>query len=262
MLLEAQQNTLFVEIDLNIKIDEFEGPIGLLLTLITKNKLDITRISLVKIVDQYIEFSEKHKPDLKTSAEFVRIASILLYLKTVALANTPNSLDEEMEIETTQLLSQLELIKKFRILRDLLKEKRKEKKKMLSKLVKRNMANSKQYSVEDIIRYAVKYFINIQRDKKFSLKRDEVSISEKIEEIKRILQTRHSINFSELAFSQPLTQVIASFMAILETTKAEITSLKQEKNFDDILIIRRNLWSENIAKNIANKEEASVNSYD
>lgn len=239
MELATQQNTLFVEIDLNIKIDEFEGPIGLLLTLITKNKLDITRISLVKIVDQYIEFSEKHKPDLKTSAEFVRIASILLYLKTVALTNNPNSLDEEMELETTQLLNQLELIKQFRKLRDLLKEKRKEKKKMLSKLVKRNISKSKQYTIDDLIRYAVKYFINIQRDKKFSLKRDDINISEKIEEIKRILQIRHSINFSELTFSQPLVQIIASFMAILETTKSEITSLKQEKNFDDILIMRR-----------------------
>lgn len=237
--MELQQNILFVEIDLNIKIDEFEGPLGLLLTLITKNKLDITRISLVKIVNQYIEFAEKHKPDLKTSAEFVRIASILLYLKTLALTNNPSNLDEDMEIETTKLIEQLEIIKQFRKLRDLLKQKRNEKKKMLSKLVKRNISKSKQYSLDDIIRFAVKYFINIQRDKKFSLKRDEVNISEKIEEIKRILQIRHSINFSELTFSQPLIQVIASFMAILETTKSEITSLKQEKNFDEILITRR-----------------------
>ncbi len=237
--MESQQNILFVEIDLNIKIDEFEGPLGLLLTLITKNKLDITRISLVKIVNQYIEFAEKHKPDLKTSAEFVRIASILLYLKTLALTNNPSNLDEDMEIETTKLIEQLEIIKQFRKLRDLLKQKRNEKKKMLSKLVKHNISKSKQYSLDDIIRFAVKYFINIQRDKKFSLKRDEVNISEKIEEIKKILQIRHSINFSELTFSQPLIQVIASFMAILETTKSEITSLKQEKNFDEILITRR-----------------------
>lgn len=237
--MEPQQSILFVEIDLNIKIDEFEGPLGLLLTLITKNKLDITRISLVKIVNQYIEFAEKHKPDLKTSAEFVRIASILLYLKTLALTNNPSNIDEDMEIETTKLIEQLEIIKQFRKLRDLLKQKRNEKKKMLSKLVKRNISKSKQYSLDDIIRFAVKYFINIQRDKKFSLKRDEVNISEKIEEIKRILQIRHSINFSELTFSQPLIQVIASFMAILETTKSEITSLKQEKNFDEILITRR-----------------------
>lgn len=237
--MESQQNILFVEIDLNIKIDEFEGPLGLLLTLITKNKLDITRISLVKIVNQYIEFAEKHKPDLKTSAEFVRIASILLYLKTLALTNNPSNIDEDMEIETTKLIEQLEIIKQFRKLRDLLKQKRNEKKKMLSKLVKHNISKSKQYSLDDIIRFAVKYFINIQRDKKFSLKRDEVNISEKIEEIKKILQIRHSINFSELTFSQPLIQVIASFMAILETTKSEITSLKQEKNFDEILITRR-----------------------
>lgn len=233
------QNSVIVEIEMNIKTDEFEGPLGLLLTLITRNKLDITKISLVKIVDQYIEYSQLHKPDLKTSAEFVRIASILLYLKAIALSDTQENIDEDMEAETQNLLSQLEVISQFRKLRDILKLKRKERKMMISKSVKKNIAKMKQYSIDDIIKYAVKYFINAQRNKKFQLKRDEISTSRKIEEIKNILKIQDHFRFSEFVISKPVIEIVASFMAILETTKSEITNLAQEKNFDEILVSKR-----------------------
>ncbi|MEN2997828.1 MAG: segregation/condensation protein A [Brevinematia bacterium] len=229
-----------IEIEMNVKIDEFEGPLGLLFCLIVKNKLDITKISLLKIVDQFLEFSEFHKPDLKTSAEFVRIASILVYLKASALSNNLEHTSKEIEEETENLLSQLKVIKKFREAGVFLKMKRKERKMMFSKLTKRNIARTRQYSVDDIVRLAVKYFINTQRDRKFQLKKYEVSVSSKIEEIKKLLEIRHSFNFSELVISQPIAQVIASFMAILETTKSEITSLEQKRNFSDILVLRRN----------------------
>lgn len=239
MQTKTHQNPPFlVEIDITVKVDEFEGPIGLLLTLILKNKLDITRISLIKIVDQYIEYSQKQKPDLKTYAEFIRIASILLYLKTSALSDTKEK-DEDMEIETENLLHQLQIIEKFRKLKEELKLKRKERIKMLSKTVKMNISKAKQYSIDDLIRYSVKYFINIQRNKEIKLKRDEEKLSIKIEEIKRILAIRNSFKFSEFVISQSIPQVITSFMAILETTKSEITTLKQEKNFDDIFVFKK-----------------------
>ncbi|MFN4245213.1 MAG: segregation and condensation protein A [Brevinematia bacterium] len=236
----VQSSSVFVEIDMMVKIDEFEGPLGLLLTLIVKNKLDITRISLVKIVDQYIEYSKIQKPDLKTYAEFIRIASILLYLKTLALSGTKEK-DEDMEMETENLIHKLQIIEKFRKLGEELKMKRKERKKMLSKMVKRDIFRARRYSVDDIMRLAVKYFINIQRDKKIQLKRDEGNLTETIEKVKMILRTRHSFSFSEFVTSQSINQIITSFMAILETTKSDLTALKQEKNFDDIFVLRKSL---------------------
>lgn len=229
----------FVEIDISVKTDEFEGPLGLLLTLITKNKLDITRVSLTKIVDQYIEYSRNNKPELVTSAEFVRIASIFLYLKATSLLAKPVPKDEDMEAETEVLMSQPETVKEFRLLKDLLKNKRAIRRMMLSKQVKRNIIKHKDYTLQDLVRLAVKYFINIQRDREYRLKKDEINVSEKIDQIKRILNSRHSFSFSELVMSEPVLQRIASFIAILETTRLEITRLKQEKHFDDILVLKR-----------------------
>lgn len=241
MNLETQEkeSLLFVEVDINIKVDEFEGPIGLLLTLITKNKLSITRISLVEIVDQFIGFSKLHKPDLRTFAEFVRIVSILIYLKSVALSSKLQELDEEMEVETEDLLSRLEVLQRFREIKNFLKAKREERRRMLSKQVKRGIKRMKEYSVDELVRYVVKFLINLQEVKKYQLKRDEVSVSEKVEKVKAWLTTRDSFNFSDFVKFQPTVQVIASFMAILETTRSNITALHQKENFSDIIVLRK-----------------------
>jgi segregation and condensation protein A len=230
------------DLDITFKLDEFEGPIGLLLTLITQNKLDITRISLIKIVDQFMEYSKKYKPDLVTLTEFLRVATILLYLKTKAIIGS-NEENEEIENETEELLSQLEVIKEFRELRDILKEKMLKRRRFVSKMGGINIKYKesdilKKYDVDDVLRIAVKYFININRNNKIAVKRDEVSVGEKIEELKKILTITPVISFSEIAFSKDVHSVIASFMAILETTRIEMTKLKQEKNFDEIFIIK------------------------
>ncbi len=233
----------FEDLEITFKLDEFEGPLGLLLTLITKNKLDITRISLIKIVDQFMEYSKKYKPDITTLAEFLRVATILLYLKTKALVGSTEE-DEEIESDTQELLSQLEVIKEIREIRDILKRRMSERKKFLSKkegLKIRHVSysESKKYDVEDILKVAVKYFINMNRDRKIVIKRDEVSVGEKIEELKRLLSVSPVIPFSQIALlSKDIHSVIASFMAILETTRTEITKLRQEKNFDEILVIK------------------------
>ncbi|MGC8965033.1 MAG: segregation and condensation protein A [Brevinematia bacterium] len=233
-----QGSGYIVEIDLKVKIDEFEGPIDLLLSLILKNKLDITRISLAKIVDQFMEYSKLNKPDLKTYAEFLRVGSILLYLKAMAISNSSLNIDEEMEIETQNLINQLEILNLFRDLRNKLKQMHQRRGRFLSKSIKRSMRDHRQYSLDDVVKYAVKYFINIRRDLRFSLKRSEINVNEKIEEIKRLLMLKPVFTFSEFVASKSTIHVVASFIAILETTRSELTRLHQNKNFDEINIMK------------------------
>ena len=65
-----------------IKIDNFEGPIDLLLYLIEKNKMKIEEINLTQITDQYIEYIEEmEKMNLEIASEFIVMTSTLLYLK-------------------------------------------------------------------------------------------------------------------------------------------------------------------------------------
>ena len=70
----------------SIKLENFEGPLDLLCTLIEKNKMDIYDIKLDEITDQYIEYiKEMEKLNLEITSEFLLMASTLLYLKSKKL---------------------------------------------------------------------------------------------------------------------------------------------------------------------------------
>ena len=70
----------------SIKIDNFEGPLDLLIYLIEKNKMDIYDINLTEITDQYIEYlNAMEEMNLEIASEFLIMASSLLYLKSKKL---------------------------------------------------------------------------------------------------------------------------------------------------------------------------------
>lgn len=77
---------------------EFEGPLELLLSLIEKERLDITRISLAQVADQYVEYlSREEAVPLEERARFLDIASRLILLKSRALLPVLSFTDEEEE---------------------------------------------------------------------------------------------------------------------------------------------------------------------
>lgn len=86
---------------------DFEGPLSLILLLLSKNKIEIRDIPVAEILDQYLEYlNEMQRLDLEIASEFVQMASYLLYIKTRML------LTEEKEItELEQLISSLEQLK-------------------------------------------------------------------------------------------------------------------------------------------------------
>lgn len=71
---------------INYKLEVFEGPMDLLLSLITKHKLDIMDIPIVTLVDQYTEYVRKmQEADMEVASEFLEMAARLVYIKTVSL---------------------------------------------------------------------------------------------------------------------------------------------------------------------------------
>ena len=72
---------------------DFEGPLSLILLLLSKNKIEIRDIPIAEITDQYLEYlNAMEKLDLDIASEFVQMASYLLYIKTRMM------LTEEKEI--------------------------------------------------------------------------------------------------------------------------------------------------------------------
>ena len=89
------------------ELDDFEGPLNLILMLLTKNKIEIRDIQISLILDQYLEFIRgMQEMDLEVASEFVQMASHLTYIKTRMLLSG----DEEVS-ELEQLMDSLEQLK-------------------------------------------------------------------------------------------------------------------------------------------------------
>ena len=87
-------------------MEDFVGPLDLILHLLSKNKLEIKDIQIALILDQYMEWMNKRKElDLEVASDFVTMASHLVYIKTRMLLSIN---DEEAMSEMEQLIATLE----------------------------------------------------------------------------------------------------------------------------------------------------------
>ncbi len=96
---------------LTYKLDVFEGPLDVLLNLITKHKLNIYDIEISKLLEQYMAFiDEAHRQDLELAGEFLEMAARLIYIKTAALLPKPEEA-EQLKKELEGALIELSLCK-------------------------------------------------------------------------------------------------------------------------------------------------------
>ena len=88
-------------------MEDFEGPLILILQLLSKNKIEIKDIQVSVLLDQYLAYLDEMKSmDLEIASEFVAMASHLVYIKTKTLLST----DEEVS-ELEELITSLENLK-------------------------------------------------------------------------------------------------------------------------------------------------------
>ena len=90
---------------LNFKLDVFEGPLDLLLHLISKHKLNINDIEISKLLEQYLDvIAEMKMADLEVASEFLEMAARLVYIKTVSLLPRHEEAENLKKELTGQLL--------------------------------------------------------------------------------------------------------------------------------------------------------------
>ena len=80
---------------ISFKLEVFEGPLDLLLSLISKHKLNICDIEISKLLDQYLIYMEQaHEQDLELAGEFLEMAARLIYIKTAFLLPQPEEAEQ------------------------------------------------------------------------------------------------------------------------------------------------------------------------
>tara|TARA_B100000927_G_scaffold18063_1_gene13940 strand:+ start:413 stop:1123 length:711 start_codon:yes stop_codon:yes gene_type:complete len=98
---------------LNLNISGYEGPLDILLELSKKQKVDIKKISILELANQYLRFVDENIENLKLSADYLVMASLLAYLKSKLLIPEEKEEVEEIQEDLTQRLLHYNAIKKL-----------------------------------------------------------------------------------------------------------------------------------------------------
>ncbi|HHW70078.1 MAG TPA: segregation/condensation protein A [Clostridiales bacterium] len=242
-----------------IKLDIFEGPLDLLLHLISKAKMDIKDISISDITQQYLDYlGEMKKFDIEIASEFLVMASTLVYIKSCNLVPRKKHSTDEDNVEDDEIDSREKLVQKL--------IEYKQYKEVGEKLRKREIIYSNVYykqpedisldGIEDNLLYGLtKYDLFKALEKVLSLKEDNhhsdetkehvvrqdtLTLQERSYQIKCLLNRRSRLSFFAL-FEEHYskTDVIVTFLALLNMIKENQVELYQEKPFDDIIITKK-----------------------
>ena len=239
-----------------VKLQVFEGPLDLLLHLIEKNKIDIYDIPIVEITSQYMEYiRQMEREDLNVMSEFLVMAATLLDIKCRMLL--PKEINEEGEEEDprAELVEQLLQYKMYKYMSYELKDRLSVSGKVLYKdpTIPEEVAKYEQpVDLEELVGNLTLTRLNAifqslmrrQNDKidpirsKFGqIEQEEVSLDEKMMDLRTYAQEHATFRFSELMREQKgKIQMIVTFLAVLELMKTGELTVVQEHLFDDMLI--------------------------
>ena len=168
ILEDKNSDKLQVKNTLELSIDNYEGPLDLLLDLAKTQKVDLMQISIVQLVDQYIAYVDKIKKNLEIAADFLVMASWLAYLKSRLLL--PEDDDEEFSASkmAEKLKLQLRKLEMIRLLSDQLMSKKQMGIDVFFRGIKEGIRtkSTSQYSVS--LYELIKSYADFKRRKNFS----------------------------------------------------------------------------------------------
>jgi len=227
----------------NVKLEQFEGPLELLFSLIEEQKLDITRVSLAEVANQYLaHINDRENVSLDNLAQFLTVASKLILIKSKALLPMLE-LSEEEEDDIRDLEWQLKEYKKFKTISETIG-------KLFS--VARPSFTREGFSGFKAVFYPPENINVFDLKKNFLAVIEQIPVIEKLEEemVREVITLEEKINhlhdhireraessFSEMvADAQDKVDVIVSFLAMLEMVKQKIIEVEQGDLFQEIMM--------------------------
>ncbi|MBI4325346.1 MAG: segregation/condensation protein A [Chloroflexi bacterium] len=234
-----------------VRLDVFEGPLDLLLYLVKKEEVDIYQVNLTKIATQFIEYIEVMRQlDLEIAGEFLVMASTLMYIKSRELLPLDQQIqvegEEDEEDPRWELIRQLVEYKKFKDAAAGLQEREAQQEKTYPRspakpeFVAAPPPPKPEVSLFDLIN-AVSTILKRfgAREEARDVYEDKWTVSEKIEWLMRLMNDRLRLKFSELfAETTSRSEVVVTFLALLELIRLKHLSVSQPEPFSEIEISR------------------------
>ena len=234
----------------HVLLDNFEGPMDLLLHLISQARIEIRDIFVSPIIDQYLEFMEQMPAeDMDRSSEFIAMATRLLEIKSRwLLPKNPSQQEDEENLEN-DLIRQLELYRQYKEASGVLRQRHEqadqvyyrlpEEKYLLEKLEPANLTLEKLIAAFEKMR--LRLTASGEEDEgEDRIQRDHFTVREKVVHITRRLRKAGRVSFLSL-FERASTreEVIVTFLALLEMAKNNLVNVEQENDDKDIIIMER-----------------------
>lgn len=232
---------------MDIKLKDFEGPLDLLLHLVSKYQMDIYEVPITEVIEQYLAYiATLQAMRLEVAGEYMVMASQLMVIKSRRLLPKVVEQTEPEDDPEMDLLDQLEEYRKFKLLSEKLGEQHDERANYFSKpkldLIYEDVQLAKDKTVIDIFLA----FSKVMAEKQASLGQSHATIARdeyKIEDMMDLVRSRFEANprielrqlFQE---SQDINEVITIFLATLELVKVHEIILEQKETFGDIYLVR------------------------
>ncbi len=232
--------------EITLKIDDFEGPLDLLLHLIKEKKMDLLNLKIEIIIDEYLNFIEKmEKMNLDIASSYLVMASELLEMKSKLLLPNQNDEEDVEEDPKERLINRLVEYQRYKDLTEQFRILEKERKLIYTKIPEKldkykdeniNMANS-DITIDDLMDAFKKFLERKELEKPLNTKvtTKEISVEEKIIAIRKTLKIKNKVNFFDLFDKFTKEYVVATFLAILEMAKKREIKIFQENRFGEII---------------------------
>ena len=232
--------------ELDLKINEFEGPLDLLLHLIKENKMDIFDIKIEEITEQYLSYIKMQESmNLEIDSEYLVLASELIEIKSkLLLPHEKETLDEDESDPREELMNRLLEYQAYKEITKTLKEKELIRQEIYTKapsslkeFVDNDTDIKMDITLDDLVDAFQKFLERKKESKPLSTKvtENEITVSSRRSDIKMILSKGKKVSFFKLFPVYTKEYVVATFLAVLEMVKNKEIIITQNDTFDDIV---------------------------
>ncbi len=228
-----------VLIDCRVELPSFEGPLDLLLHLIKTHELDIRSLSISKITQQYLDYlNYMRELNLDLASEYLVMAATLTYLKSEVILPRDETQEATGPDPRTQLIRKLIELKNYK---DLARELSQRPRLFRDVFPCRNTgADEIQEGLEAEVALtnpfqlakAYKELIDRRKTLVHNIYMDEVPVAKSVERISKLLEKSQHYAFEQLLPENcRAPEYVSTFLAVLELTRMQFTSIEQKEMF-------------------------------
>ncbi len=239
--------------DYLIDINDFHGPLDLLLHLVRKTEMDIYTIDTSVIIEEYLNYINKMQDlNIDIASEFLVMAASLVHLKSKMLIGSTEEIEEsenEFEINSEdELKAKIIEYEKYKNMTEIFKELEENRNDFYTKepvslkeYTNQTISNDGSVTIDDLVNALLAYQerLNYQKPIHTKITKRELSVEERITTIKDKLKINKKMDFLDLFEEINKEYLVVTFLAILQMNKNDEINIYQEKNFDNIVVESR-----------------------